>query len=94
MVLAAVRISPRLLAALARLDDDAVPIAEVYRRVGAEADRLNLPRPSYERVRVLVHELREERQPEPGYGGVLLDVALRARPASAVYDGPRPHRRT
>jgi hypothetical protein len=89
VVLAAARISPQLYAALVRLDDEAVPIAEVYRRVGAEADRLEHPRPSYERIRVLVHELREEQRPEPGYGGVLLDIAIRARPARAIYDGPR-----
>ena len=89
MVLAAPRISPRLLAALARLDDTTVPIAEVSRRVGAEADRLGLPRPSYQRLRVLVHELRDEREPEPGYGAVLFDIAARVRPASAIYDDPR-----
>jgi hypothetical protein len=89
MVLAAVRISPRFLSALIQLDDETLPIAEVYRRAGAEADRLKLPRPSYERVRVLVHELREERRPEPGYGGVLLDIATRARPVRTIYDGPR-----
>jgi hypothetical protein len=93
MVLAAPRISPRLLAALAHLDDTTVPIAEVSRRVGAEAERLGLPRPSYQRLRVLVHELRAEREPEPGYGGVLFDIAARTRPASAIYDDPRPPRR-
>jgi hypothetical protein len=92
VVLAAPRISPRLLAALARLDDETVPIAEISRRVGAEAERLGLPRPSYQRLRVLVHELRDERQPEPGYGEVLVDIALRNRPAAAIYDAPRPRR--
>ena len=89
MVMAAARISPRLLAVLIQVDDETVPIAEVYRRFGAEADRLHLPRPSYERVRVIVHELRAARAPEPGYGGVLLDVGLRIRPVRALYDGPR-----
>jgi hypothetical protein len=50
------RISPRLLEAIVRLDDRSVPIAETCRRVGREAERLGLPRPSYQRVRVLVHE--------------------------------------
>ena len=93
MVMAAARISPRLNAVLARVNSETVPIAEVYRRFGAEADRLGLPRPSYERIRVLVHELRAAREPEPGYGEVLLDIALRNRPARAIYDDPRHNRR-
>ena len=86
--MAAPRISPRLLAALERLDDETVPIAEVSRRLGREAQRLGLPRPSYQRVRVLVHELRAERTPEPGVGGLLLEVAVRARPVRDVYLHP------
>lgn len=52
------RISPLLLVALERLDDPYVPIAEVARQLGREADRLGLTRPSYDRVRELVHERR------------------------------------
>jgi hypothetical protein len=62
----AARIPDRLLAAIERLDDRAVPLAEIARRVGAEADRLGLTRPSYERIRQLLHEsraLRAERGP-------------------------------
>ncbi len=55
MTTAAPRIRPALLRALTRLDDSSIPIAEVSRRVGAEADALGLTRPSYERVRELVH---------------------------------------
>lgn len=79
------RISPRLLEALVRLDDPAVPLAEVSRRVGREAERLNLPRPSYQRIRVLVHESRRLRR-GPGTAAVLVDVALRARPTTAIVD--------
>jgi hypothetical protein len=79
------RISPRLLEALGRLDDRRVPIAETCRRLGAEAERLTLPRPSYERVRVLVHALRRLRR-GPSTASVLLDVAVRARPAEALLD--------
>ena len=79
------RISPRLLEALGRLDDRRVPIAETCRRLGAEAERLKLPRPSYERVRVLVHALRRLRR-GPSTASVLLDVAIRARPADALLD--------
>ena len=60
-----------------------MPIAEVRRRVGAEADRLGLPRPSYERVRELVHESRGLRA-QITTGEVLLDVAFRVRPPDAI----------
>jgi hypothetical protein len=79
------RISLRLLAAIERLDDRSVSIAEVCRRVGAEAERLGLPRPSYQRIRVLVQEARRRRM-EPDTVDVLLDVAWRARPPEAVLD--------
>lgn len=81
------RISPRLLEALIRFDDRSVPIAEVNRRVGAEAVRLGLPRPSYQRIRVLVHESRRLRQLRgPSTASVLVDIALRARPPEALAD--------
>jgi hypothetical protein len=79
------RISPRLLAALNRLDDRRLPIAEVNRRLGAEAERLRLPRPSYQRIRVLVHQLRRIRR-QPTTAGVLWDVVMRARPTGALLD--------
>ncbi len=79
------RIAPRLLEALVRLDDRKVPIAEVNRRLGAEAERLGLKRPSYQRVRELVHESRRLRH-GPTTGSVLVDVAMRARPPVAVLD--------
>jgi hypothetical protein len=55
MVRSGPRIDPRLVEAISRLDDGAAPIAEIWRRVGAEADAAALTRPSYERVRELVH---------------------------------------
>ena len=79
------RISPRLLEALVRLDDKRLPIAEVNRRVGAEAERLGLKRPSYQRVRELVHETRRLRR-GPTTTSVLIDVAMRARPPEAILD--------
>jgi hypothetical protein len=77
------RIGPRLLAAIVRLDDPRVPIAETCRRVGAEAERLGLTRPSYQRVRELVHRARRLRR-GPTTTSVLLDVMSRARPPEAV----------
>ena len=75
-----------MLAALVRLDDRALPIAEIYRRLGAEADRLRLTRPSYQRIRVLVHQARRIRRREPTTTQVLVDVCFRARPPTAVLD--------
>jgi hypothetical protein len=78
MTAAAPRIVQRLVEAIVRLDDRELPIAETVRRVGAEAARLGLPRPSYEQVRVHVHRARRIRA-QPSTAEVLLDVALRAR---------------
>jgi hypothetical protein len=79
------RISPRLLEAIVRFDSTVIPIAETCRRVGREAERLGLPRPSYQRVRVLVHESRSLRR-GPTTASILLDVALRVRPPEALVD--------
>jgi hypothetical protein len=79
------RIPLRILEAVVRFDDRGRPIAETCRRVGTEADRLGLTRPSYERVRELVHESRRIRR-GPSTASVLLDVAFRVRPPDAVLD--------
>ncbi len=62
MVTLAPRISHRLIEAIVRLDDRNRPIAETYRRIGDEADRMGLTRPSYQRIRELVHEARRIRR--------------------------------
>jgi hypothetical protein len=85
VVTIAPRISPRLIEALVRFDNRGTPIAETCRRVGEEADRLGLTRPSYQRVRVLVHEARNL-QRRPTTLSVLADVAFRVRPPEAVVD--------
>jgi hypothetical protein len=79
------RLRPALLAAIERLDDDSLPIAEVHRRVAAVASGLGIARPSYEQVRVLVHEHRR-RGLAPTAGQVLLDVLLRTRSPYALLD--------
>jgi hypothetical protein len=79
------RIGPTLLAGIERLDDDSFPIAEVNRRVGALASHLGVPRPSYEQIRVLVHEHRR-RGLAPTAGQILLDVAGRSRPPEALLE--------
>jgi hypothetical protein len=80
------RISLRLLRELERLDDPTVSIAETCRRIGAAADRLGLPRPSYQRLRVLVHEHRRLRERTASTGEVALDVMLRVRPPQSFVD--------
>ena len=59
MVQSAPRYDRRLLRAIRRLDDESVPIAEVCRRVGAQAEKLGVPRPSYVHVRRIVLSERE-----------------------------------
>jgi hypothetical protein len=56
---AAPRYHPAILAAVTRLDDESVPIAETARRVGDLAASLGVPRPNYTHVRRLVHEGRK-----------------------------------
>ena len=85
MPAAAPRIGPLLLAAIERLDDEAVPIAEVYRRVAALAGDVGLTRPSYEQVRTLIHEHRR-RGLAPTAGQIVLDVALKKLPPHALLD--------
>jgi hypothetical protein len=82
---AAPRIDARLLGALARIDKPGRPIADVHRQLGSAAERLGLPQPSYEQVRVLVHALRARRR-GPGVGELLLDIAVQKRPPEAIIE--------
>ena len=72
------RIVERLVAAIARLDDPTLPIAETNRRLGVVAEGLGLIRPSYQQVRVIVHELRSERR-SSRVGETLLQIAYGMR---------------
>ena len=85
MVRCAPRLSPRLIEAIGVIDDGQLRIAEVNRRVGTRAERLGLPRPSYERVRQHVKTIRRLRR-LPSTASVLVDVAFRARPIDAGLD--------
>jgi hypothetical protein len=62
MTASAPRYHPAIRAAVARLDDETVPIAEVVRRVADLAESLGLPRPNYTHVRRLVHDARRVRR--------------------------------
>ena len=55
------RLDPRLRRAVARLDDRKRPMAETWRHVGRLADRLGLPRPSYDSVRLIIRRHRRRR---------------------------------
>ena len=79
------RIDERFVSAIARLDDLTLPIAETNRRLGAVAEGLGLIRPSYQQVRVIVHELRSQHR-SPRLGAILLDISYGVRPPQAIYD--------
>jgi hypothetical protein len=79
------RLDSRLVAATIRADDTNRPIAETYRSVAALAERLGLPRPSYESIRRVVHAARSGKR-DPSIGQVLLDIDLRRRPPEAILD--------
>jgi hypothetical protein len=93
---AAPKIDPRLLAALARVDEPGQAIADTHRTLGRVADWLELPRPSYEQVRI--HVKRHRRRPiYPGVGETLLQIAVRTKPPGALLDlltGITPPKRT
>jgi len=62
-----------------------VPIAEINRSVGEAAVAMGVPRPSYERVRGLVHEARKlRRSGPPSVTTLAIDVAFRARTPDAI----------
>jgi hypothetical protein len=78
------RLSPRLLDVIEELALGRGPIAEINRRVGARAEQLGLPRPSYQRVRELVHEARDLHRNYVSAFEILVEVAtLQRSPRSA-----------
>lgn len=84
MTRAAPRLPWQLVRALGRLDDPKRPVAETWRRAGAFADELGVPRPSYEQVRRLV-ERQRALAAVPGSARLVADVIVRARaPEHAV----------
>lgn len=91
------RLSPRLFDFIERLAERPLSSAEINRLVGAEAERIGITRPSYERVRELVHEARWLKNGHPAVGRALLDVATRTRSHAAYVElaarGPRPRLR-
>jgi hypothetical protein len=85
MPASAPRLDARLIAALARLDRTDLAIAETHRRLGLVADGIGLTRPSYQQVRVILHQLRTGGR-GPGVGMLLLEIALQQRPPESLLD--------
>lgn len=79
------RISRHVLEAVLRRDDPLVPIAETYRRVARDAERLGYTRPSYEQVRLLVHRARQMRK-RPTTTAILLDIQFGRRVPDELID--------
>ena len=73
--------SPRLLDKVDDLSEKSLSIAEINRRVGVEAQRLGVTKPSYERVRQLVHEARALHRGYVSALEILIDVATLQRSA-------------
>jgi len=86
MCSSAPRLDSRLVKAIVRLDDTSVPIAETYRRTREVAAHLDIPRPSYEAHRALVHAARRERARRRANRETLIRVALYLDPVDALYD--------
>ena len=83
----ATRLTPRLLEAIVQVDNGRDPIAEVWRQVSELAESHGRKRPSYERIRTLVHAIRAlRRRRGPSTGRVLLEVVMRVRPPEALAD--------
>jgi hypothetical protein len=83
---AAPRVERDLLVAIARLDDASLPIAETYRRSREVAERLGIPRPSYELVRQHVKAVRRRRDLNRMKRDILIDFALHHRSAPALNE--------
>ncbi len=86
MYAAAPRLDPRLLTAIARLDDSTLPIAETYRKCRGAAEELGIPRPSYERVRLHVQEIRRRKKRDRLAHETILAVLLHQKPVDALND--------
>jgi hypothetical protein len=86
-VRSAARITPELLDVLVQIHDDRLPIAEIARRLALEAELRGQARPSYERVRQLVHDVRlEQAESGPGRLQLTLEVTTGLRSRSSFQD--------
>jgi hypothetical protein len=99
MTTIAPRIPRSLLETIARLDNGRIPIAEINRRVRRDAEKRGLTRPSYERVRELVHlerAYRRQLRRGPSTLQLMYEAAAGFRSGASAYDAihlPREERR-
>jgi hypothetical protein len=70
------RLDRRLIEAVVRLDNPSTSVAELHRSLREPAAQLGVPRPSYECVRLLVHDARRERERKRANRETLIRVAL------------------
>ena len=84
MYAAAPRLDRRLLEAVVRLESPKLSIAELHRRMREPAAQIGVPRPSYECVRLLVHDVRRERERRRANREILIRVALYRDGAGAL----------
>jgi hypothetical protein len=91
------QIPPQVFDLIERLARHQFSIAEVNRLVGEEAERVGVTRPSYERVRQLVHEARWLSEEYPSVVRTAVEVATRTRShwayAELAARGQRPRLR-
>jgi len=78
------RLDRRYLRKIGRLDDPTVPIAETYRLVRQLATEMDVPRPSYERVRIHLRAVRSRKARRAEARELALQLACNSRPADAV----------
>jgi hypothetical protein len=86
MYSAAPRLDHRLLTLIARTDDRVLPIAETHRRVREICAELGIPRPSYERVRQHVHDVRRRNELLRKKQETMLAIALYTKPLQTYYE--------
>ena len=91
MVPLAPRYDPRIVEAIALVDDRSQPIAETCRRVGAIAEQLGLIRPSYSHLRRLVHEQRDRADYERARRADLRAIAVDTAETLIAGRVPDPH---
>jgi hypothetical protein len=86
MYSAAPRLDRRLLTLIARVDERQLPIAETNRRAREICAELGIPRPSYERVRQHVHDVRRRNELLRKKQETMLAIALYTKPLQAYYE--------
>jgi hypothetical protein len=92
VVVSAARTDVRVVRFVRRFEPRTPVIADVVRATGVYCDRIDVTRPSYERIRLLVHEARERRVRRRAAWNLALEVDLRSRPPSDLLyllDDPR-----